>query len=136
MRNFSGATVAATPCCGSNPHASAGHIPVQYCRHDRSIFGETASSPKFNGYLKMKNLILAIMLIAIGAALPIEASAKIDPATLEKQRAENKARLERNEELRTGKAKKRFFDKKEAETYKARTLKLDAIPSSPRRRAR
>lgn len=84
----------------------------------------------------MKNPILAMVLIAIGVACPIGAFAKIDPATLEKQRATNKARLEKNQELRTGKSMKRLFSKSEAETNKLRSMKLDAIPSSPRRRAK
>lgn len=81
----------------------------------------------------MKNLILATMLIAIGIALPIDASAKMDPIHMEKQRAINKANAAKTMRLRAGKKEKRFFDK--AET-KERTLKLDAIPPSPRRTAK
>lgn len=84
----------------------------------------------------MKNLILVIVLIAIGATLPVDAFAKIDPATLEKQRAANKARLEKNQELRTGQPMKRLFNKSDAETKKLRSMKLDAIPPSPRRHAK
>lgn len=136
MRNFAGTAVAATSCCGFDSPAYGEPIPVQCCHYDRSVSIVVTRLLKFNGLLKIKNLILAIMLIAIGTALPLDVSAKIDPATLEKQRAENKARLAKNEELRSGKAKKRFFDKTEAEAYKARSLKLDAISSSPRRRAK
>lgn len=84
----------------------------------------------------MKNLIPLIMLIALGAALPVSAFAKIDAATLDKQRKENKARLEKAQELRLGKPKKRLFGKSEVEATKLRSLRLDAIPPSPRRSAR
>ena len=84
----------------------------------------------------MKNLIPLIMLIALGTALPVNAFAKIDAATLDKQRKENKARLEKAQELRLGKPKKRLFCKSEVEATKLRSLKLDAIPPSPRRSAR
>jgi len=80
----------------------------------------------------MKNLFLVIMLVAIGAVFSVNAFAKIDPAVLEKQRKENKARLEKGVELRIGKPKKRLFGSSEVEV-KARSLKLDAIPPSPRR---
>ncbi|MFZ2303154.1 MAG: hypothetical protein WAW10_14965 [Gallionella sp.] len=83
----------------------------------------------------MKNLLLAIMLAAIGTAFSINAFAAIDPAVLEKQRKENKARLEKSVELRLGKPKKRLFSSSEVEV-KTRSLKLDAIPPSPRRRAK
>ena len=84
----------------------------------------------------MKNLILVIMLAAIGAALPIDASAKIDSATLDRQRTANRARLEKIQRLRTGKKERRIFKKSESETQDLRSLKLDAIPPSPRRTAR
>ena len=92
-----------------------------------------SSSPKLEGHFKMKNLIPAIMLIAIGAVISTDAFAKIDSATLEKQRKENKARLEKTQELRTGMPKKRLFSKSDVEANKLRSLKLDAIPASPRR---
>ena len=136
MRNFAGTTVAATSCCGFNPHVSDEPIPVQDCHYVRRILIATAPSLKFNGCLKIKNLILAIVLVAIGATFPINASAKIDFVVLEKQRAENKARLKKNEELRTGKPMKKFFGKSDADTNKLRSLKLDAIPPSPRRHAK
>ena len=84
----------------------------------------------------MKYLILAIALIAIGVSLPIDASAKIDSATLDKQRKENRARLEKSQRLRTGAKERRIFKKSESETKESRSLKLDAIPPSPRRTAK
>ncbi|MFZ2303059.1 MAG: hypothetical protein WAW10_14450 [Gallionella sp.] len=84
----------------------------------------------------MKYLILAITLIAIGVSLPIDASAKIDSATLDKQRKENRARLEKSQRLRTGAKERRIFKKSDAETKESRSLKLDAIPPSPRRTAK
>ncbi|MDO8810852.1 MAG: hypothetical protein Q7J38_02325 [Gallionella sp.] len=75
------------------------------------------------------------MLTAIGAVLPVNAFAKIDPSVLEKQRKENKARLEKGVELRLGKPKKRLFSSSEVDVQ-SRSLKLDAIPPSPRRRAK
>lgn len=84
----------------------------------------------------MKNLILAIMLTTIGFALPIEASAKIDSATLERQRTANRARLEKTQKLREGKKERRIFKKSDAEIKESRSLKLDAIPPSPRRTAK
>lgn len=84
---------------------------------------------------KMKNLILSILLVALGAVLPVRTFAAIDPSVLEKQRKENKARLEKGVELRLGKPKKRLFSSSEVEA-KTRSLKLDAIPPSPRRRAK
>ncbi|MBI5437463.1 MAG: hypothetical protein HY936_00640 [Nitrosomonadales bacterium] len=83
----------------------------------------------------MKNLLLVIVLAAVGAVFPVSAFAKIDPAVLEKQRKENKARLEKGVELRIGKPKKRLFGSSEVEV-KARSLKLDAIAPSPRRGAK
>lgn len=85
---------------------------------------------------KMKYLILTFALIAIGVSFPIDVSAKIDSATLDKQRKENRARLEKGERLRTGKKERRIFKKSEAETKESRSLKLDAIPPSPRRAAK
>ena len=76
----------------------------------------------------MKNLTLAIMLMAVGIVLPIDVSAKIDAATLERQRTANKARLSKSL------GRKRLFNK--ADTHDARALKLDAIPPSPRRGAK
>ncbi|MDD2915354.1 MAG: hypothetical protein PHP70_08560 [Gallionella sp.] len=76
----------------------------------------------------MKNLTLAIMLLAIGMAIPPEVSAKIDAATLDRQRAANKARLSKSL------GRQRLFNK--ASNHDARQLKLDAIPPSPRRGAR
>ncbi|MDO8464820.1 MAG: hypothetical protein Q7S46_06150 [Gallionella sp.] len=84
----------------------------------------------------MKYLILAIALITIGTTFPIDVSAKIDSATLDRQRKENRARLEKGERLRTGKKERRIFKKSEAETKESRSLKLDAIPPSPRRVAK
>lgn len=76
----------------------------------------------------MKNLTLVILLLTIGMAMPPEVSAKIDAATLERQRAANKARLSKSL------SRQRLFNK--AESHDARQLKLDAIPPSPRRGAR
>src|SRR3989338_3748484 len=90
---------------------------------------------RIQGIPKMKNLLPAIILAAIGTLLPVNAFAAIDPAVLEKQRKENKARLEKSVELRLGKPKKRLFSSSEVEV-KSRSLKLDAIPPSPRRRAK
>jgi hypothetical protein len=84
----------------------------------------------------MKNLILAIVLICIGIALPAGASAKIDAAAMEKQRSANKARLEKIQRLRTGTKERRLFKKAESENKDLRSLKLDAIPPSPRRSAK
>ncbi len=84
---------------------------------------------------KIKRLTLRIMLLVISAALPISAfafnitgvnnvrqTARINnvnrAAVLEKQRALNKANLSRS----------RHFDKKS----KSNSLKLDALPPSPR----
>ncbi len=83
----------------------------------------------------MKNLFLVIMMAAIGTVFPVSTFAKIDPAVLEKQRKENKARLEKGVELRIGKPKKRLFGSSEVEV-KTRSLKLDAISPSPRRGAK
>jgi len=84
----------------------------------------------------MKNLILAIMLITIGIALPSGASAKIDAATLERQRTANRAQLEKTQRLREGKKERRLFKKSDAAIKESRSLKLDAIPPSPRRTAK
>ncbi|MBI5438487.1 MAG: hypothetical protein HY936_06015 [Nitrosomonadales bacterium] len=84
----------------------------------------------------MKYLILTFALITIGVSFPIDVSAKIDSATLDRQRKENRARLEKGERLRAGKKERRIFKKSEAETKELRSLKLDAIPSSPRRTAK
>ncbi|MDD5299263.1 MAG: hypothetical protein PHD65_02085 [Gallionella sp.] len=81
----------------------------------------------------MKNLILAITLMAIGIVLPIGASAKIDSATLERQRTINRAQLEKTKKLRAGQHERRIFKKSDAEIREGRSLKLDAIPPSPRR---
>lgn len=81
----------------------------------------------------MKYLILTIALIAIGTAFPIEVYAKVDSATLDRQRKENRARLEKTQRLRTGTKERRIFKKSEADTKESRSLKLDAIPPSPRR---
>ena len=75
----------------------------------------------------MKNSTLKIMLLAISATLPINAFAAIDPATLERQRKANQAALSKSTTL------KRHFDKSKAENQA--TLKLDALPQSPHRRA-
>jgi len=82
---------------------------------------------------KMKNLMLIIMLAAIGTVIPIDASAKVDSATLDRQRVANRTRLEKIQRLRTGKKERRIFKKSESETQDLRSLKLDAIPPSPRR---
>jgi len=84
----------------------------------------------------MNNLMPVIMLIAIGIALPVNAFAVINPSVLEKQRKENKSRLEKSQELRLGKPKKRLFSSSKVESDKLRSLKLDTIPPSPRRSAR
>lgn len=84
----------------------------------------------------MKNLILAIMLMAIGIALPIDASAKIDSATLERQRTANRVQLEKTKKLREGRKERRLFKKSDAEIKESRSMKLDAIPPSPRRTAK
>lgn len=140
MRNFAGTTVAATSCCGFNFHASDEPFPVRCGHYDRRILIATTPSLKFNGYLKMKNLILAIMLITIGAVLPIDAFAKMDPAVLENQRAANKARLEKTTALRAGKSQRELFKKSNSKansgTKDLRSMKSDAIPPSPRRRAK
>lgn len=73
------------------------------------------------------------MLMAIGIALPIDASAKVDSATLDRQRVANRARLEKIQRLRTGTKERRIFKKSKEETQDLRSLKLDAIPPSPRR---
>lgn len=85
---------------------------------------------------KMKYLILSFMLITIGISLPIDVSAKIDSAALDRQRKENRVRLEKGERLRSGKKERRIFKKSESETKESRSLKLDAIPPSPRRAAK
>lgn len=84
----------------------------------------------------MKNLTLAIMLVTIGIALPIDASAKIDSATLERQRTINRAHLEKTKKLRATQKERRIFNKSDAEIKEGRSLKLDAIPPSPRRTAK
>jgi len=84
----------------------------------------------------MKNILLIIAFFSIGIALPTGASAKIDAATMEKQRSANKARLEKIQRLRSGTKERRLFKKSESETKDLRSLKLDAIPPSPRRSAK
>lgn len=77
--------------------------------------------------------MLIIMLAAIGTVLPIDASAKVDSATMDRQRVANRTRLEKIQRLRTGKKERRLFKKSKPETHDLRSLKLDAIPPSPRR---
>lgn len=76
------------------------------------------------------------MLIAIGISFPIDVSAKVDSGALDRQRKENRARLEKGERLRTGKKERRIFKKSESDTKESHSLKLDAIPPSPRRAAK
>jgi hypothetical protein len=83
----------------------------------------------------MKNLFRVIMMAAIGTMFPVSTFAKIDPAVLEKQRKENKARIEKGVELRIGKPQKRLFGSSEVDV-RTRSLKLDAISPSPRRGAK
>ncbi|MDD2915994.1 MAG: hypothetical protein PHP70_11815 [Gallionella sp.] len=78
----------------------------------------------------MKKLILAMVLAAIGIALPHCALAKVDAATLDKQRALNKAGL------KTALRHRATQYNSETEARDRRSLKLDAIPPSPRRSAR
>lgn len=78
----------------------------------------------------MKSLVLIIMLVVIGIALPVSASAKVDPATLDRQRAANKIRLEKALIFRSGKSNSAAVDRER------RMLKLDAISPSPRRGAK
>jgi hypothetical protein len=83
----------------------------------------------------MKNLFLAIVLAVMNMTFSIDASAKIDAATLERQRTANKARLEKAQGLRAGKKERRLFNKSESSGKDMRSLKLDAIPPSPRHSA-
>ena len=86
---------------------------------------------------QVKALAWGIVPAVICITLPVDAFAKIDSAILEKQRAANKAWLEQRTALRTGKwQKESVFRVQNVETVISPSLKLDAIPPSPRRRAR